>query len=244
MLLGCGSNEVRMRFGCGRIGFGCGSDAIRTWLRRVFGSGADGLAEVKGKWLPADETSTWILERPQMWVCPDSPWSPPLSPIASRGRFPQAAACPLPTLPFPPPPGSFCNAPGEGGLGWRGGGVRRARGVEREIPPSGTWLQTHIWGLLEILWSKKSILDWCPKMARYLHLLCVQASQEVESQCTRSTWWKQQFMASSSSFCEEFRGSNQTKENGARELLPRSFTNSSFYGVVLPELLLNDAHQM
>ena len=33
--------------------FGCGSDVGRRWLGRVFGSGADSLAEVKGKWLPA-----------------------------------------------------------------------------------------------------------------------------------------------------------------------------------------------
>ena len=40
---GCGSDAVRMWFGCG-------SDVVRTcfrrWLGRVFGSGADGLAEV------------------------------------------------------------------------------------------------------------------------------------------------------------------------------------------------------
>ena len=51
-------DAVRMWFGCGldavRMWFGCGSDVVRTcfrmWLGRVFGSGADGLAEVKGKW--------------------------------------------------------------------------------------------------------------------------------------------------------------------------------------------------
>ena len=55
---------VRMRFGCGldvvRTWFGRGSDVVRTWFGRgsdvgrrwlglVFGSGANSLAEVKGK---------------------------------------------------------------------------------------------------------------------------------------------------------------------------------------------------
>ena len=31
----------------------CGLDVGRRWLGRVFGSGADGLAEVKEKWCPA-----------------------------------------------------------------------------------------------------------------------------------------------------------------------------------------------
>ena len=35
--------------------FGRGSDVVRTWFGRVFGSGADSLAEVKGKWFPASE---------------------------------------------------------------------------------------------------------------------------------------------------------------------------------------------
>ena len=51
------SDSVRMRFGCGsdavRTWFGCGLDVVRTWFGRVFGSGADSLAEVKGKWFPA-----------------------------------------------------------------------------------------------------------------------------------------------------------------------------------------------
>ena len=65
MWFGCGSDVVRMQFGCGSdvvwTWFGCGSDVVRMWfgcgserwLRRVFGSGADILAEVKGKWFPA-----------------------------------------------------------------------------------------------------------------------------------------------------------------------------------------------
>ena len=48
---------VRTWFGCGsdvvRMWFGRGSDVVRTWFGRVFGSGADSLAEVKGKWFPA-----------------------------------------------------------------------------------------------------------------------------------------------------------------------------------------------
>ena len=42
----------------------------------------------------------------------------------------------------PTPPGSFCNALGEGTLGWHGG----HRGVEGEVPPSGTWGRTHKYG--------------------------------------------------------------------------------------------------
>ena len=61
MWFGCGSDAVRKRFGSGsdvvRMWFGCGSDVfsdvVRMWLRHVFGSGADSLAEVKGKWFPA-----------------------------------------------------------------------------------------------------------------------------------------------------------------------------------------------
>ena len=49
--------RVRMRFGRGsdvvRTWFGCGSDVLWTWFGRVFGSGADSLAKVKGKWFPA-----------------------------------------------------------------------------------------------------------------------------------------------------------------------------------------------
>ena len=33
--------------------FGRGSDVVRMWFGRVFGSGADSLAKVKGKWFPA-----------------------------------------------------------------------------------------------------------------------------------------------------------------------------------------------
>ena len=51
------SDVVRMRFGCGsgvvRMWFRRGSEVARRWLGRVFGSGADSLAEVKGKWFPA-----------------------------------------------------------------------------------------------------------------------------------------------------------------------------------------------
>ena len=51
------SDSGRMRFGCGsdvvRTWFGRGSDVVRMWFGRVFGSGADSLAEVKGKWFPA-----------------------------------------------------------------------------------------------------------------------------------------------------------------------------------------------
>ena len=57
MWFGRGSDAVRTWFGCGsdvvRTWFGCGSDVVRTWFGRVFGSGADSLAEVKGKWFPA-----------------------------------------------------------------------------------------------------------------------------------------------------------------------------------------------
>ena len=46
-----------MRFGRGadvvRMWFGCGSGVGRMWFGLVFGSGADSLAEVKGKWFPA-----------------------------------------------------------------------------------------------------------------------------------------------------------------------------------------------
>ena len=36
---------------------GHGSDVGRRWLGRVFRSGADSLAEVKGKWFPAGFSS-------------------------------------------------------------------------------------------------------------------------------------------------------------------------------------------
>ena len=40
-----------------RMRFGCGSDAVvRRWLGRVFGSGADSLAEVQRKWFAAVAT--------------------------------------------------------------------------------------------------------------------------------------------------------------------------------------------
>ena len=60
--------RVRMWFGCGsdavRTWFGCGSDVVRTWFGSVFGSGADSLAEVKGKWLPASGTlDFWVFCR-------------------------------------------------------------------------------------------------------------------------------------------------------------------------------------
>ena len=50
-----------MRFGrvsdLVRTWFGRGSEVACRWLGRVFGSGADGLAEVKGKWFPVN----WAL---------------------------------------------------------------------------------------------------------------------------------------------------------------------------------------
>ena len=56
---GFGSDAVRTWFGRGshvvRMWFGCGSGVGRMWFGRVFGSGADSLAEVKGKWFPARE---------------------------------------------------------------------------------------------------------------------------------------------------------------------------------------------
>ena len=51
MWLGCGSDVARMWFGCG-------SDVVGTWLGRVFGSGRDSLAEVKGKWFPGGPRPT------------------------------------------------------------------------------------------------------------------------------------------------------------------------------------------
>ena len=45
--------------------FGCGSDVVRTcfrmWLGRVFGSGADSLAEVKGKCFQQGHLATTIV---------------------------------------------------------------------------------------------------------------------------------------------------------------------------------------
>ena len=37
----------------------------RRWLGRVFGSGADSLAEVKGKWFPANQESQHKLIQPR-----------------------------------------------------------------------------------------------------------------------------------------------------------------------------------
>ena len=45
MRIECGSDAVRMSFGCG-------SDVVRTWLGHVFGSGVDGLQKIKGEWSP------------------------------------------------------------------------------------------------------------------------------------------------------------------------------------------------
>ena len=57
MRFGCGSDVLRTWFRCGsdvvRMWFGCGSGVGRMWFGRVFGSGADSLAEVKGRWFPA-----------------------------------------------------------------------------------------------------------------------------------------------------------------------------------------------
>ena len=36
-----------------RTWFGRGSDVVRMWVGRVLRSGADSLAELKGKWFPA-----------------------------------------------------------------------------------------------------------------------------------------------------------------------------------------------
>ena len=60
--LGCGSDVVRMWFRCGsdvvRTWFGRGLEVGRIWLGCVFGSGADSLAEVKGKWFAARRVVT------------------------------------------------------------------------------------------------------------------------------------------------------------------------------------------
>ena len=60
-----------MRFGCGsdvvRMWSGCGSEMGRRWVGGVCGSGADSLAEVKGKWLPAARNTSepyWDKEIP------------------------------------------------------------------------------------------------------------------------------------------------------------------------------------
>ena len=57
MRFGRGSDVVRMWFGRGsdvvQMCFRCGSGVGRMWFGRVFGSGADSLAEAKGKWFPA-----------------------------------------------------------------------------------------------------------------------------------------------------------------------------------------------
>ena len=66
-----------MRFGRGSdmvwTRFGRGSDVARTWLGRVFGrvfgSGANRLAEVKGKWFPAASAGNHFGE-----VSPDPSW--------------------------------------------------------------------------------------------------------------------------------------------------------------------------
>ena len=59
-----------------------------------------------------------------MWVWPNCPLEgPQAGPHCTKGPFPQATALPSPPtlpLPLPQPPGSFCNGPGEGSLGWRG----------------------------------------------------------------------------------------------------------------------------
>ena len=58
---GCGSDAVRMWFRRGsdvvRTWFGRGLDVGRRWLGRVCEAGADSLAEVKGKWFPANKTN-------------------------------------------------------------------------------------------------------------------------------------------------------------------------------------------
>ena len=88
-----------------------------------------------------------IREPPDVGLVPSALWtvSPP-SPNCTGGLKP------WPFSPHPPPPSSphplasFCDAPGEGGPGWRARGVLGREGVEGEAPPSGTWGQTHIWG--------------------------------------------------------------------------------------------------
>ena len=81
-------------------------------------------------------------EPPELGLAPSVLWTVPLPPPHRiGGPF-------LPTLPLPlpgpttRPAGSLCDAPGEGSLGWRGGGGA----VEGEVPSSGTWGQTHVWG--------------------------------------------------------------------------------------------------
>ena len=77
-----------------------------------------------------------------MWVQPQLPLGqgPPL-----QLEDPSLKPEPFPSPPLPPPPrplGSFCNAPGEGSQGWRGGGVLGC--VGEEVPPIGTQGQPHI----------------------------------------------------------------------------------------------------
>ena len=65
-------------------------------------------------------------------------------PFCAGGPFPQATALPSPPSLFLSPSthlSSVCDAPGEGGLGWRWG-RGRWRGIE--VRPSGTWGQTHL----------------------------------------------------------------------------------------------------
>ena len=46
-----------------RTWFGCGSDVVRMWFGCVFGSGADSLAEVKGKWFPAGVFGKFVQKK-------------------------------------------------------------------------------------------------------------------------------------------------------------------------------------
>ena len=83
-------------------------------------------------------------EPPDAGLAPSALWTVPASPpiaLEDPSLWPQTFH------PHPPPSlFRFLRCAGEGGPGCRGGGVPSTQGGGGEVPPTGTWDQTHIWG--------------------------------------------------------------------------------------------------
>ena len=96
---------------------------------------------------------------------------PPLPSIALED-LPSSHGLSLPSLPLPlppNPPGSFCNAPGEGGPGWRGGGVlwRRVGGGGPSKRHLGSDPHLAVWFQGDFVPIKVRLIFW--RLEREVH---------------------------------------------------------------------------